>query len=280
MQLTPTTAEKSRLLLRSITKGNPQAIMVALDELKSIADEALQGTLDTAKRQALQALQEQIDRIQRGYEARLTAALASLETLIEQKVKAIEPRQGERGADGHTPTRDELLMLIEPLIPFVKDGTDGTTPGKAELIALVRPLIAETVANMQPTILGQVDAEREADDKLAGMIEKAVADKISQVKRFSGGGSGDRVKAGSGVAITTNVIGQKVITATGSFGILDATGDIDDTNVDFTFISKPSLININGAFYREDHGWAWDAPTLTATLDNPVGTDGDIYGIA
>lgn len=46
--------------------------------------------------------------------------------------------------DGHTPTHNELVALIEPLIPDpVKgvDGVDGHTPTTEELEALIKPLI-------------------------------------------------------------------------------------------------------------------------------------------
>lgn len=58
--------------------------------------------------------------------------------------------------------------------------------------------------------------------------------------------------------------------------IVEAIGDIDDENLFFEFETKPTIININGANYRENHGWTWDG---IATLAFPVGTGGDIYGI-
>jgi len=60
--------------------------------------------------------------------------------------------------------------------------------------------------------------------------------------------------------------------------ILEATGTIDDSNTTFTFSSSPSLIVVNGAVYRNGHGCT--IAGLNVTLDNPVGTGGDIYGIA
>lgn len=60
--------------------------------------------------------------------------------------------------------------------------------------------------------------------------------------------------------------------------LLIPTGTIDDSNVTFLFSSKPNIVVVNGASYREDHGWAWSAPN--AILDYPVGTSGDIYGIS
>lgn len=66
---------------------------------------------------------------------------------------------------------------------------------------------------------------------------------------------------------------------TANLSVLTATGTVDNSNVDFTFTSKPTLIVVNGAIYRENVGWTWTAGTLTATLSSPVGTDGDIYAL-
>ena len=56
------------------------------------------------------------------------------------------------------------------------------------------------------------------------------------------------------------------------------TGDtVDNSNTDFDFVTKPKMIVVNGANYREGAGWSWSG--TTATLDSPVGTGGDIYGL-
>ena len=66
---------------------------------------------------------------------------------------------------------------------------------------------------------------------------------------------------------------------TGTSAILTATGTIDDSNKDFTFTEKPTLIVVNGALYQETGGaitWTWSG--TTATLSSPVGTGGSIFG--
>jgi hypothetical protein len=50
----------------------------------------------------------------------------------------IVPENGNDGEDGETPTEEELLALIRPLIPQVKD---GITPSDERLLSLIRPLI-------------------------------------------------------------------------------------------------------------------------------------------
>ena len=62
--------------------------------------------------------------------------------------------------------------------------------------------------------------------------------------------------------------------------ILEATGTVDDSNLDFTFTQRPSLICINGFNYRssgDNVTWTWSGNT--ATLSIPVGTGGSIYGL-
>lgn len=276
--LTLTPAEKSRALLYKIAKGNPQAIIAAIDEVRRLAQEALAGTVGDAERKALEALQVRLDIIESKYEREWKNHFTSMERLVRRMVNEIEPRKGEKGDKGDKPSTAELLMLIEPLIPFVKDGEDGKVPDTDALRAIMKPLVDAAVANAQPTIQQRAEAERAADDKLAGLIANEVAKKISEVKRFGGGGSGDRVKAGTGVSITTNAIGQKVISAAGSFSTIVPTGDVNASNVTFVFSQKPTLISINGAFYRENHGWTWDNVD-TATLDFAPGAGGDVYGI-
>ena len=56
-------------------------------------------------------------------------------------------------------------------------------------------------------------------------------------------------------------------------------GLVNDTNKDFGFSSKPSIVVVNGSSYKENSGWSWNGGTLTATLDFPPGTSGDVYGI-
>lgn len=103
---------------------------------------------------------------------------------------------------------------------------------------------------------------------------------------FGGGGAGmggvRRIKAGSGIEVSGDP-GEPTVSATGGTGgsqtIEEPSGAINDSNLDFTFTVKPFLINVNGMQFRENHGWSWDSGSATATLDNVVGTGGDIFGI-
>lgn len=88
--------------------------------------------------------------------------------------------------------------------------------------------------------------------------------------------------AGSGIALTyahANGRNDITISATGSVALtpIAMTGDIDDSNVSFTAASEPSIVIVNGASYR--HGAGVTISGTSVTLDNPVGTGGDLYGL-
>lgn len=52
-----------------------------------------------------------------------------------------------RGRNGKTPTEDELIKIIKPLIPKVKH---GESPTRDELVALIKPLIPEVKDGYTP----------------------------------------------------------------------------------------------------------------------------------
>jgi len=100
----------------------------------------------------------------------------------------------------------------------------------------------------------------------------------------NGGGVQSVISSDGSVTITSSMAkGKGVIdlsvSVSGAVTILTKTGGtIDDSNMAFTFASKPTEIIVNGLSYIEGAGWSWTAGTLTATLTFPVGAGGGIYG--
>lgn len=85
----------------------------------------------------------------------------------------------------------------------------------------------------------------------------------------------------TGSGVTYNYAnGRNDITITGgagAFSILAATGAINNSNTAFTFASAPTVVVVNGAMYRDGSGCTISGTSVT--LDNPVGSGGDIYGL-
>lgn len=69
-----------------------------------------------------------------------TPTKEELLSIIEPLIPSVE--------DGHTPTKEELLSIIRPLIPKVEN---GKTPTKEELLTLIRPLIPKVENGKTPT---------------------------------------------------------------------------------------------------------------------------------
>jgi hypothetical protein len=129
---------------------------------------------------------------------------------------------------------------------------------------IMRPLIAEAVNNTKPSVDLGAEVQKKANDNLMGMITNEVAKKIAEVKRFSGGGSGDRVKAGTGVTITTDVLGRRVINATGGgFNTETPVGTIDGSNNTFTVSNEPVQVVSDGITYFDGAGYTYSAGTIT-----------------
>lgn len=88
---------------------------------------------------------------------------------------------------------------------------------------------------------------------------------------------------GVGVSVTYDFAHGRndvTINASASTSVLEATGTIDDSNVDFTFTAEPAILVINGASYRSTGGpITWSYAGGTVTLSSPVGVSGDIYGL-
>jgi hypothetical protein len=86
--------------------------------------------------------------------------------------------------------------------------------------------------------------------------------------------------AGTGITLSyasSNGRNDITITATGTASLspITVTGDVDDSNTSFTAASTPNLVIVNGASYRDGHGATIVGTAIT--LDNPVGSGGDIY---
>lgn len=115
--------EQEKLIAIARTSTNANAILIEL--------------FNGLKKQ-LDALQQQI----------------SKELPENEKIEAIAMKLAirlidiQKGEDGKTPTEEELIAIIKPLIPTVED---GKTPTNEELLALIRPLISQIKDGATPT---------------------------------------------------------------------------------------------------------------------------------
>lgn len=197
--------------------------------------------------------------------------------------------------------RQDLTDAIQKKINSVKDGAPGR-PGKD---ADEPRIISQIEKGIRVPKDGSPDSPLEIKKKIESLTGDERIDK-SAIKGLENGDNGVRLVGGNrgialyvggvkkGFARTINFIGGTNITIThtlsngrndilidnSSSGLtnLPATGAINSVNADFTFAQKPTYIISDGAWYKENKGWTWNAGTLTATMTIPP--NDDIYGFA
>jgi hypothetical protein len=97
---------------------------------------------------------------------------------IAKTIESIDMHQPEDGKPGHTPTDTELLAIIKPLIPKLRQPEDGHTPTKEEILALIKPLIPEVKNGETPSderliaLINPLIPEIKIDE--AGIVKKVV----------------------------------------------------------------------------------------------------------
>lgn len=279
-----TSGEKKRMILYNMAKGNPQVIMLALDEIRKLADDALKGTLDSSERKALLRIKESLEAFEKRCEMLLERKWGEIEAVIykaaKEKTEEMKPTDDVLRAlispivkemiVALRPSQEELLSLIEPLIPEAEDGEDGETPDDVRLAELIRPIVAEQLSAFMPTPKDKEEVEKSASDRLYGLIVKAVAEEVGKMKGFYGGGAaGDQVKAGNGVTITQNVLGQKVISVSSAAGVATPTGTVDGSNDTFGVTGQPAYVIADGITYFEGAGYSFNSGTNQITMDIP-----------
>lgn len=189
-----------------------------------------------------------------------------------------------KGDKGDSPTNEELLQLITPLIPApvngndgytpIKgkdyfDGEDGSAPSKKELLALIKPLIPVAIEGTAGK-----DAVIDQDSLVDTIIEKIRKDKaldVSDIRNFQSfvyGGTKYKVSelmhGGSSSSGATTLVAET------------PTGTVDDSNVTFTVTHEPLYIVVNGAQYAVGTGTYSSYAAGTITLSSAVGTGGFI----
>lgn len=199
-----------------------------------------------------------------------------LEWMVDEVKKHIPlPLKGDQGIKGDVPTlgvdyftEAHKKEIVSSVLKKIKQPADGKTP------------IVDH-SQIASDVIGRILTGKLLTKEHVTGLEQELASYRNQFAKGEGyvHGGGDTVAAGVGVTITRTPDGKTVINAPGSGGLnfLLATGTVDNSNKVFTFAGSPTLVVVNGATYR--NGFGVTIVGTTATLDNAVGTGGDIYGL-
>lgn len=152
------------------------------------------------------------------------------------------------GKDGISPKVEDVVRAMLPYIPKPREGRDGKNAPGMEMDKIVEAVVKS---------LQQGDKLHISHVKGAsGFIKDGIRYRYEEL--MHGGGS----STGGGITLIT------------------VTGTVDDSNVTFTATSQPTLLNINGGFYKSTGGsitWTYSGGTIT--LSSAVGVGGQIYGM-
>lgn len=243
-----------------------------------------------SKEEFVAAFKNVVDRVKR-VEAKLTEDFSTLVKTINTKIDArlAEITNGIDGKDG-APGRDG------------RDGIDGLNADEERVTTTVLERIKlpeqkeiildkpEDIRNKLEVLQGDERLKAEAISGLEALIADIKTLKSrpnvlpgrSLLQLYVNGTKRGAVQylniTGTGVSYaSSNGRNDVTITGGGALAVLTATGTVNDSNLTFTFASTPTLVVVNGATYRNGAGCT--IVTTTVTLNNPVGSGGDIYGL-
>lgn len=163
----------SPLQKAQLFKANPNAGMLLLlqrfeQEYKERADslkEEFSQKLEEMQREATETFQS-IKQIQKG-----------------DKGESGRDGIGIDGKDGATPTREELIALIQPLIPKIKD---GHTPTREEMAEMMKPLLPNEYLIMEKVLTQIKLPESPTAEAIADLVLEKLKDKKFTVEEIEG----------------------------------------------------------------------------------------------
>lgn len=183
---------------------------------------------------------------------------------IYDKVNALE--DGEPGDDGHTPTKEELIALITPLIPKL------VAPQEVDIDSVVKQVLEKVQEQIPKVSLGS----RVGWGAHPLRILNSSGTAIEKVARH--------IKFGTNLTATRSADGVVTVNATGGSGgftVLVATEIPNGNRTVFTFATaaaQPSYLRIDNVWVKAVSSsgkvnWTWASGPLQATLSVPPSDD-------
>lgn len=236
------------------------------------------------------------------------------QAMVQKRIKEVDALLKQMKAnppkDGKTPTKEELLALIKPLIPAPIPGAPGKTPTEDQLLDLIEPLIPDPIPGPpgeskpgKPGRDGRIPRHRwqgtfiqfENPDGTWGPLVN-LQGAPSEPIEYGGTSvmphvnvrtaSGQRFQGVAEIVFADNLTVTKTANGVsvsaedggggggGNLNFETPTGTVDDSNATFDVLNTPIYLVINGAQMFEGAGYSLAG--LTITLDNPIGTGGFI----
>lgn len=232
----------------------------------------------------------------------------TIEKNIEGELEKIASKFKEIDGKDEPLSEDQIRAIAQEEMPEPVD-LSALEKRIEDLGATIPKPLSQMTAEEVAALLESLPEGKKLDMDAIEKLNETIADLRKLISKRSGGGvtlfGGSRgvdvyvngqdlglaqyvnFVPGTNMDIEFNRIGERldvIFNASGSGGggsltvIPTSSGTVDDSNVSFTFATAPTLVIVNGETYRNGHGCAISGTSVT--LDNPVGTGGDIYGMA
>lgn len=211
-------------------------------------------------------------------------------TLFEKTAETLKKKgdkgdsvQGPPGKDYVLTEKDKEDIATKAAsridVPVVEKIIEKTVIRETPIVTEIRQEVMPDLALLEK-IFEDVLKKKKLSSKDIDGLEQTLSALGNQIRQgYLHGGGVPSLSAGSNITLTPKTDGGFTISAAaGGFTFLTATGARDNSNTAFTFTQKPTYIIVNGQWIRENFGWTWNAGSLTATLEGPVGKTGDIFG--
>lgn len=228
---------KSPYTMQEMIKKTNDPVGFAIEQIERAQEESekkLTSLIEVAKKDFISILDEKIKQSSQRDEE----LIGRIAIKVATKMAGLE--KGVDYFDGETPTDEELIALIKPLIPAPIKGEDGKSPTKEDLLKIIKPLIKPGKDGETPTDerlisliqkvmpnLGEDTPEKIADklntldEKVNMSVIKGLADKFKTFQNLlkerksapkSGGGMGNVVHETTAIssATTTITTAQKI----------------------------------------------------------------------
>lgn len=258
-------------------------------------------------RSAFKLAFDNLTRLMRLAQQSLTARIDAKLAEISDAMMTLSARIDKRLAEIRQPEDGESVdhaKVVQDVLKNIRQPKDGDTPvidydkiarGAAALIRVPEDGEDADPAKIVPGILAEIDKRVPLlEDALRAGLENRLKELLANMAFGPGGGTSFSIQQSGvqkvqqplalnfkGTGAPTITTGQDGVThlnfSGGGLSVLAATGTVDNSNTVFTFVSAPTLVVVNGAIYQNGHGVT--IATTTATLDNPVGTGGSIFGL-
>ena len=173
--------EETNQLLETLIESNDQNH----DQTREVLEHGLQqsarnGSLLEQQLEVSDKIYQKLSEPEKEAEPRPEVQKISIEGV---SVVSIKGDNGKDGKDGHSPDKEELIALIEPLIPQVKDGKDYvlTEQDKKEIAGTIKVPIVEKVIEKREVIREQPIVTNEIREVAVTDEPKLIKEKLLSV---------------------------------------------------------------------------------------------------